>query len=176
MSGVSMAEVVGAVEAAWALEPGALRRPSDRGQARPRHVAMLLCHELTGRSYGEIARFFGCHDSTAKISVCRMRIACEADPVLRGRVAAIKARLAPPRPPEDVVEAAELAVGQLLTLYRLDPRAAVEGVQLGALRGRVPAELVRAIGVACPLPSPPPPRGQALRPQAGAGRKEREHG
>ena len=60
----------------------------------PRHVAMLLCHELTGSTFTQIGRALGNRDHTTVISGVRgARQKMERDPDLAAKVGGLRARL-----------------------------------------------------------------------------------
>ncbi|MCW5697183.1 MAG: hypothetical protein KIS96_10700 [Bauldia sp.] len=87
--------IIAATAAAFGFHPRMLRGSARRRDyVVPRHVAALLCHELTGTSFAAIGRALGSRDHStiaAAIRVARERIA--ADPALAATVAALRDRL-----------------------------------------------------------------------------------
>lgn len=87
--------IIAATAAAFGFHPRMLRGEGrKREHVVPRHVAALLCQELTGTSSAMIGRALGGRDHTtiiAAIRTAKARIA--VDPALAAKVAAIRARL-----------------------------------------------------------------------------------
>ena len=79
----------------FGLRPGDMVSPCrQRAVARPRQVAMFLCHEIARRSLPQIGRAFGGRDHTTVIHACRQveRLRAE-DPAFDAAVRDLAARL-----------------------------------------------------------------------------------
>lgn len=90
-----LADIVAAVAADFGWHPRILLGESrKREHVIPRHVAMMLCHDLTGASSTQIGRAIGNRDHTTIIfGVRAARERMEKDAVLAAKVAALRARL-----------------------------------------------------------------------------------
>lgn len=91
-----IADIIAACAAEWGVTVAEIRGHSRKAHiVAPRHAAMWLAREITGRSMPEIGRAFR-RDHTSVLSAVR-RID-RADPEMRAAVACVRERLAPSAP------------------------------------------------------------------------------
>lgn len=93
--GVSMETILAAVAQQFGTSTEVLRgRRRDRATACARHIAMLLCRELTGASLDQIGEALGGRDhATVQRGIARIEEALRSDAGLREAAARIRERL-----------------------------------------------------------------------------------
>ncbi|WPY95618.1 helix-turn-helix domain-containing protein [Limimaricola variabilis] len=97
-----IADIIDACAAEWGVPASEVRGHSRKAHiVAPRHAAMWLAREITGRSMPEIGRAFR-RDHTSVLSAIR-RID-QADPEMRAAVARLRERLAPSAPEQRFVD------------------------------------------------------------------------
>lgn len=91
----NLATIIAATAVEFDLHPQLLIGPSRRQEyIAPRHLACLLCHELTGASLPMIGRALGNRDHTTIIHGIRgARARMATDPELAGKYAVLRAKL-----------------------------------------------------------------------------------